>query len=726
MNPRILTLITVLLMLTFCIMPASAASNIVGGVIINDGADSTDKQDVNLTISAGEPISLSKTETTQSDFNSGTLSNTKATSDGNLQLDQLVDGGFESGNFNTWDSSDFQIVTSPKASGNYAAAAQTIPRALVKKFPSVQKNLYVKFKALFNETNQHHYPLVCSTDNSAFYAITAMPDGHFGGATYNYFPIDKTYVANTWYTIECYYFGESSTYKVIIDGVDVTKGGIAAIDWNGNLAKGLYNICCVSTNGDGGSGGMAVDDYYITNNLPPILDDGFESGDFSKWYSVSDTCKIVTDPIKAGYKSAKVEGRMTPNYFEKRQKGYFRQCIRFSSSSSYCAISPGSDGREMYFIAQNGRWSDTYNGYYPVEVPWVPNTWYTVEIYWDVDANNRIKYRMLIDGVEITEAGGRYLRGANGYYKTYITNFVYASCTGIYLDNILILSDFPSISKPTYSFSGTRVSAPIDLLTVNTAVSSNIDWNVTAPAGTSISIDVSLDNGTTWQTATKGAAIPGITVGTNLDGKRLLVRQNFSTTNTEVTPQLQDIIININGVKPKTGIVEMMISNDSTFNGATWESYVTSKNWTLTGEQGTKTVYIKLRDALGESTTYSDNILYKIEATLEKIYDEIKNMSMKLTFRAVGGNSIFEPVLDVFSGNWGDTENKVNDWITATPSSDGFTILTGKLSVPDSDNDGIPDESAIAKKVVVGGKTLLFKVVAPPSLKDIATVVFGN
>jgi len=53
----------------------------------------------------------------------------------------------------------------------------------------------------------------------------------------------------------------------------------------------------------------------------------------------------------------------------------------------------------------------------------------------------------------------------------------------------------------------------------------------------------------------------------------------------------------------------MMISNASDFANAAWESYATTKSWTLTSGNGTKTVYAKFRDsALNTSTAVSDAI----------------------------------------------------------------------------------------------------------------------
>ncbi len=58
-----------------------------------------------------------------------------------------------------------------------------------------------------------------------------------------------------------------------------------------------------------------------------------------------------------------------------------------------------------------------------------------------------------------------------------------------------------------------------------------------------------------------------------------------------------------------TDAAQMMISNNSDFSGGSWESYATTKSWTLTSGNGTKTVYAKFRDsALNVSTAVSDTI----------------------------------------------------------------------------------------------------------------------
>ena len=59
-----------------------------------------------------------------------------------------------------------------------------------------------------------------------------------------------------------------------------------------------------------------------------------------------------------------------------------------------------------------------------------------------------------------------------------------------------------------------------------------------------------------------------------------------------------------------TGATEMIISDRSDFSGATYEAYATSKSFTLSSGDGTKIIYVKYKDALGNETdTISDRIV---------------------------------------------------------------------------------------------------------------------
>lgn len=57
------------------------------------------------------------------------------------------------------------------------------------------------------------------------------------------------------------------------------------------------------------------------------------------------------------------------------------------------------------------------------------------------------------------------------------------------------------------------------------------------------------------------------------------------------------------------GAKEIMVSNNADFSGASWEVYVTKKDWDLSSGNSIKTTYVKFRDfANFESATYSDYI----------------------------------------------------------------------------------------------------------------------
>jgi len=60
-----------------------------------------------------------------------------------------------------------------------------------------------------------------------------------------------------------------------------------------------------------------------------------------------------------------------------------------------------------------------------------------------------------------------------------------------------------------------------------------------------------------------------------------------------------------------TGASKMKVSNYANFSGATWETYSTSKSWTLlnSGSDGSKTVYINFRDTAGTNVSTSDTII---------------------------------------------------------------------------------------------------------------------
>src|SRR3989339_780654 len=148
-----------------------------------------------------------------------------------------------------------------------------------------------------------------------------------------------------------------------------------------------------------------------------------------------------------------------------------------------------------------------------------------------------------------------------------------------------------------------------------------------------------------------------------------------------------------------SGVTSMMISESSSFTGASWESYSTTKAYTLTSSDGTKTVYVKFKDAAGnESSVYSDTIILDttdpegpvvIESPTSNEYTNSQTITLELS----GTDELTEVVLmmicenESFEGCSWETYSTTKEFILS--SGDGDKILYVKYQ------DGAGNESAI-------------------------------
>jgi len=91
------------------------------------------------------------------------------------------------------------------------------------------------------------------------------------------------------------------------------------------------------------------------------------------------------------------------------------------------------------------------------------------------------------------------------------------------------------------------------------------------------------------------------TVGPNLT--QFVINDNDVATNNLSST------LTIGGLDGTTAIDDMMLSEASDFTGASWEAYATTKAFTLSSGEGTKTVYLKFRDVANNvSSVFSDTI----------------------------------------------------------------------------------------------------------------------
>ncbi|CAG0946840.1 hypothetical protein ANRL1_03338 [Anaerolineae bacterium] len=79
--------------------------------------------------------------------------------------------------------------------------------------------------------------------------------------------------------------------------------------------------------------------------------------------------------------------------------------------------------------------------------------------------------------------------------------------------------------------------------------------------------------------------------------------------NVRITLTTEDVASAGDSAKVIGKPTEAQISNDADFAGATWQPFASQIKWTLSSGNGTKTVYVKYRDAKGRVTTASCSIV---------------------------------------------------------------------------------------------------------------------
>jgi hypothetical protein len=171
--------------------------------------------------------------------------------------------------------------------------------------------------------------------------------------------------------------------------------------------------------------------------------------------------------------------------------------------------------------------------------------------------------------------GTRLMVGDNSNYRALIFNTIPTS-NGASADVVLGQSNFTSNTGNQGTWPG-----------ANTIWGANNVFGVTHPNGSKMIFISDFLNG----------RVPAYIVGPKNESLSL---------STEVTTS-PSISLSLSALEAK----DMMISENSDFEGASWEPYTTTKNWTLSSGDGTKTVYAKFRDFAnfeGETLSQSVNL----------------------------------------------------------------------------------------------------------------------
>lgn len=127
-----------------------------------------------------------------------------------------------------------------------------------------------------------------------------------------------------------------------------------------------------------------------------------------------------------------------------------------------------------------------------------------------------------------------------------------------------------------------------------------------------------------------------------------------------------------------TNATEMVIGNDPNFIGSSWETFATSKTWTLTSGDGVKTVYTKFKDSAGNlSQTASDTIT----RTLPTVSDEYSFVTASPISVVADGASESTITADVRDGSNAPMSGKTVTISSSRGTLDTITTVTGTTGV---------------------------------------------
>jgi PKD repeat protein len=130
-----------------------------------------------------------------------------------------------------------------------------------------------------------------------------------------------------------------------------------------------------------------------------------------------------------------------------------------------------------------------------------------------------------------------------------------------------------------------------------------------------------------------------------------------------------------------SGVAQMRFSNDRT-EWSSWETYATSKAWTLTADNGEKTVYVQFKDNADlVSESYQDSIILDtIKPTADGGQNQIVKVDTTVTFNANASSDN----LDIISYEWefGNGATGTGETTTCTYTNTGTYTVT--LTVKDA------------------------------------------
>lgn len=372
------------------------------------------------------------------------------------------------------------------------------------------------------------------------------------------------------------------------------------------------------------------------------------------WLGTSPTGKT---PV--GYEIRKSDYQITGSFtvgawVKQSAGGLYYYVSKWTNHNANDGFALGHSGTYTYFWVNDGA-----NKYVQSSVDVIDNNWHFV-----VGVYNGSTKTIYVDGVQtgqnsqttVSDNPGPFRVSENDVSvvpRSVDSPFILNTALSADQVKALYLSEYNTYGTydpetPYYPASGSLTSSIFD--TGFSSTFGNLTYTATTPASTSVSLKARSSNSSDMSGATDWASCSAISSGSDIssnscvtDSHRYLQYQTtLATTNPLSTPTLSEVSLDFSNAVAPTGSIsinsgasysasstvtltlsatddvdassslQMQVSNSSDFSGASWESYATSKSWTLASSttDGTKTVYVKFKDSVGnESSTYSDTII---------------------------------------------------------------------------------------------------------------------
>ncbi|MCP2043814.1 Ig-like domain-containing protein [Pontibacter sp. HSC-36F09] len=216
-----------------------------------------------------------------------------------------------------------------------------------------------------------------------------------------------------------------------------------------------------------------------------------------------------------------------------------------------------------------------------------------------------------------------------------------------------------------------------------------------------------------------GTAVSGTTNGSSVIFDRTSPTGTLAINGGATHTASPGVALSLTATDALTGVASMRFSNDNIAWSA-WQSFATSKTWTLPAGNGNRKVYAQLRDGAGnirlvESQIILDNV--PLTLTLSSGVGAATNTSFEVTFtfsKAVTGFSLADLIVtNATASNLMTADNKVYK-ATITPSSEGeVKVSVAAGAAIDVAGNGNTASNTISTLYDNTGPTLVVATTAP-------------